>query len=195
MTSVLLHEQIEEKVKAHLEEWGRTQPIEVRDSYRRLEVAELERARLKREAEYADAERQRAEQAEATKAFLRSISTIKDEDRTKLAQLRSREADLVSELEAVKRRRSEYDAQEEAERVTAFRLSAQRPGKALNSPLQKLLEKRRKDEAALPRLEADLSACNQVIAEETSKQAKAALADVRRRNREFLDREETIRQR
>ena len=74
----------------------------------------------------------------------------------------------------------------------AFRSSAQRPGAALNSPLKKLAEKRRKDEAAVPNLEADLSALSLVIEEETTKQAKAALTDVRRRNREFIEREETI---
>lgn len=193
--TALLHEQIEEKVKAHLEEWASTQPAEIRDSHRRLEVAELERARLNREAEYAEVERQNAEQAEANEAFLRSISSIKDEDRTRLAQLRSREAELRAELEAVKQRLPEYDAQEAEERVAAFRSSAQRPGAALNSSLQKLLDKRRKDEAALPRLEADLSALSVVVGEKTSEQAKAALADVRRRNREFIEREETTWQR
>jgi hypothetical protein len=189
---MIAHEQIEERVKSFLEELERTQPIGVQEPHRRARAAELERARLKREVEDAEVERQNAEQAEANEAFLRSISSIKDEDRTRLAQLRSREAELLAEREAVKQRLSEYDAQEAEARVAAFRSSAQRPGKALNSPLQKLLDKRRKDEAALPRLEADLSALKLVIAEKTSEQAKAALTDVRRQNREFIERDEAI---
>jgi hypothetical protein len=193
--TALLHEQIEEKVKAHLEEWAQTQPEEVRKSHRRLEVAELERARLQREAEYAEVERQNADEAEANEAFLRSLSSVKDKGRSRLAQLRRREERMQAELAAIKQRLSEYDAQEETERVAAFRSSATRPGAALNSPLQKLLDKRRKDEAALPKLKADLSALSVVIAEETTKQAKAALSEVRRRNRGFLEQEDAIWQR
>src|SRR4051812_35624236 len=88
--------------------WGKPDTRDTQQEYLRLERAEQERRQLQAEQERLEVQRERVAQVDANETFLRSLSSIKDEDRTRLAQLRRKESEMESELDATRQRLAEY---------------------------------------------------------------------------------------
>jgi hypothetical protein len=132
-------------------------------------------------------------EAEADKDFLAALKVVEDQDRTRLATLRRSGAKLVDELAAAQQRLAKSADTDEEARVRWFRSNVKAPD-AL-SPVGKIVERRRKDQAAVETLTANIAAISLVIAEEAEKQKSHAEAVIRKRVAEQRKIEEELHER
>jgi hypothetical protein len=112
---------------------------------------------------------------------------------TKLELLQTREAELAIAVEEARARIAAYPEQlHEARSRAIYAKPNVRPGAELNSEVNKLNAKEKKDLDGLRALEADLSACRGVLAIEAQRVTEEATAEARAQLAKLHDQEEAV---